>query len=175
MFAVSSNKECFQNGTWNQNTDYAVCSTASIYRRRHNFHLYVLYVATAFMLPSIIIFCLLKKLHILRLMLHFNLIICIVMKNLTIILSKNIVILDALKTPSESNNILEDSGVPCKVLAVIDNIFKNAIFTGMFADGFYLHKMIARPLDSDPNIYILIGIIIGTLLTLPYLTNIIHV
>lgn len=94
-------------------------------------------------------------------MLHLNLISCIAIKNVLTMLSKNLVILDALKSSSVSNNVLVNSETPCKVLAVFDNIFKNLIFTSMFADGFNLHKMIVRPLVSDPNVFILIGLVIG--------------
>lgn len=94
-------------------------------------------------------------------MLHFNLIVLISLKNITTILTKSLVILDALKEPKESNKVLEKSEISCKVLAVFDNIFRNAIFTSMFADGFYLHKVIVRIFEPDPNVHLLITIIIG--------------
>lgn len=158
---MEANKICTADGTWVTQSDYNTCSTADIYRKRHNIHVDVLYVSTAIMIPSIIIFLTLRKLRVLRVMLHLNLIIMIIIKNILTMVSLNFVILDALKPLNETANVLVNSYAPCKALTLIQSIFENAIYTSMFLDGFYLHKMIVRTFAPDPNIYVLTGAIIG--------------
>lgn len=73
-------------------------------------------------------------------------------------MSKNIVVLDSLKTKSESMGILNNNGVACRTLAFFENLSKNAIFTSMLVDAFYLHKLIVRVFSNDINIFILLAI-----------------
>lgn len=53
----------------------------------------------------------------------------------------------------------------CRVLVFFENVAKNAIFTAMVVDGFYLHKLIVRVFAKDPEKYILHGVTIGECIT----------
>lgn len=70
------------------------------------------------------------------------------------ILSKEVVILDALKSAAESNDVMENNGYGCRILAFFDNSAKNALYACMLLDGFYLHKVIVRTFAREIKIYI---------------------
>ncbi|KAF5303503.1 hypothetical protein FQR65_LT08202 [Abscondita terminalis] len=150
-----SKKRCFANETWEVTTNYSTCSSAPVYRRRHYFHLVVLYVSTALSLPAVLIFVTYKKLRILRVNLHRNLLIACILRNICTILTKDLVLLDSLKNSTETNYVMISNGVPCRVLAYFNNAFTNAVYACMLIDGYYLHKLIVNVFNSDPNIYLL--------------------
>ncbi|KAK4883297.1 hypothetical protein RN001_006616 [Aquatica leii] len=161
-----SQKECRSNGTWVDQTNYATCVTAPIYRKRHSFHVIILYVSLALSLPAVCIFVSYKNLRILRVNLHRNLLIACILRNILTILTKELVILDSLKSSNESNNVLNENGVACRVLAYFNSVCVNAIYACMFVDGYYLHKLIVRVFNRDPNIYLLY-LVIAVLSLLP--------
>lgn len=132
--------------------------TTPVYKRRYEFQLIALYISTALTIPSVIIFLIFPRLRITRVQLHLTLIVTIILKNILTILSKNIVVLDSLKSKSESLGILNNNGVPCRILAFFENFSKNAIFTSMLVDAFYLHKLIVRVFSNDINVYVLLAI-----------------
>ncbi|KAF5281478.1 hypothetical protein FQA39_LY17771 [Lamprigera yunnana] len=150
-----SEKECYNNGTWNQITNYGTCATAGVYRKRHSFHIISLYVSIVLSLPAIFIFISYKNLRILRVNLHRNLLIACILRNVFTILTKELIILDELKSPNESNKVLINNSVGCRVLTYVNNVFTNAIYACMLIDGYYLHKLIVRIFHGDPNPYIL--------------------
>lgn len=76
-------------------------------------------------------------------------------------MSKQLVILDALKTTSESNHVLELNGVACRVLTFFENSAKNSIYGSMILDGFYLHKVIVRAFAKEIEMKILYMILAG--------------
>lgn len=155
-----SEKQCLVNG-WDQDTNVATCSNAPILRNRHNFHVIILAVSAAVSFPAVIIFFSFRKFrNNLRLILHRNLILVIIARNLFSIMTKEIIILDALKT-RESNNVMADNGVGCRILAFFENVAKNGMYACMLADGFYLHKMIARVFADDPSVYIIYSVVTG--------------
>lgn len=155
-----SQKTCLEDGTWNQTTDYQPCAIAPVYRKRHNFHVVVLYVSLALSLPAVVVFCSLPKLRVLRVILHRNLLIAIVARNVLSIAAKTVVILDELKTEN-SNNVMQDNSVACRVLAFFEGVSKNAIYATMLVDGYYLHKLIVRIFAQDPNIRVIYAIVAG--------------
>lgn len=154
-----SEKQCLSNGTWNAQTNYLPCASASIYRRRHGFHIDMLITSTVLVTPAIIILFIFPKLYILRLALHRNLMISIVVKNICTLIAKEIVIMDSLKPPTESNNVLIEDGVGCRALSVLENLSKNVIFMCMLVDGFYLHKMVVRAFSPEPTEWILYAVV----------------
>lgn len=158
-----SEKQCFENGTWNQTTNYEPCAVAPVYRQRHQFHVIVLYVSLALSLPAVIIFCNLPKLRILRVILHRNLLIAIIIRNILSIMTKTIIILDELKPPGESNYVMQSNSVACRVLVFFEGVSKNAIYATMLVDGYYLHKLIVRIFAKDPKQSAIYAIVAGTL------------
>lgn len=161
LITVYSEKECFENGTWNQNTNYQPCAIAPIYRKRHQFHVIILYVSLALSLPAVIIFGALPKLRILRVILHRNLLIAIIIRNILSIIAKTVVILDELKPSSESNNVMQGNSVECRVLAFFESVAKNAIYATMLVDCYYLHKLIVRIFAKDPKTTVVYLIVAG--------------
>ncbi|XP_022919278.2 calcitonin gene-related peptide type 1 receptor-like isoform X1 [Onthophagus taurus] len=155
-----SQRECDSNGEWNHTTDTSGCALASIYRRRHNFHIIVLSISIVLIMPAIIIFLAFSKLRVAKdwetfnLPLYRNLLICIVVKNILTIISKDAVILDSLVTNSTetSQTILEGNGVWCRILAFFENLSKNLVFTCMVVIAYFLHKSIARFFTNGSNL-----------------------
>lgn len=156
-----SEKTCFANGTWNQKTNYEVCSLAPVLRSRHNFHVIILSVATVLSFPAVVIFFSFRNFRKnLRLIFHRNLLLVIIIRNFLTIMSKEIIILDALKSTIDSNHVMEDNGIACRVLAFFENAAKNGMYACMLADGFYLHKSIVRVFANEPNlIYIYVAVL----------------
>lgn len=165
FITVYSEKHCIWNKTiaaWNQDTNYAVCAIAPIYEARHKFHVIFLAVCTIFCCPAIIIFFGFEKLRkTIRVALHRNLLIAICIRNILTIMSKQLIILDALKSPSVSNLVLEHNGIECRVLAFFENSAKNCIYGCMVLDGFYLHKVIVRTFAKEIQMRYFYLILIG--------------
>lgn len=87
-----------------------------------------------------------------QVILHRNLLLAISIRNVLTILSKHLVILDALKSATESNHVMEHNGVACRVLAFFENSAKNCLYGCMLLDGFYLHKVIVRTFAKEIKI-----------------------
>jgi hypothetical protein len=162
---LMSEKECFSNGTWNQKTNYDVCAIAPVLRNRHNFNVIVLATTTVISFPSVVIFFTFRKFRQnLRLIFHRNLVLVIIIRNLLTIMTKEIIILDALKSTG-SNNVMDNNGIACRVLAFFENAAKNGMYACMLADGFYLHKMIVRAFANEPNLlYVYAAVFVLTFL-----------
>lgn len=56
--AEYSDKECYETGLWNENTQYQPCSQhyLLLLRGRTSYHVYVLFVSIATSLPALVIF-----------------------------------------------------------------------------------------------------------------------
>lgn len=156
---VESEKECTVNG-WNHQTDYALCSSSFRLRDRHIFHVIFLAVASAFMIPSIFIFLYYDKLKQWRFVLHRNLILAIFIKNILVVTSKNLIIINAVNVQQEES-VMDNDYTWCRVLTLFENLSKNLIFTCMTADATHSHKTIVRAFARDTNAYIMYGIIVG--------------
>lgn len=76
-------------------------------------------------------------------------------------MSKQLVILDALKSTSESHDIMATNGVGCRVLAFFENSAKNSLYGCMLLDGFYLHKVIVRTFAREIPIEIFYLVLVG--------------
>ncbi|XP_063909307.1 calcitonin gene-related peptide type 1 receptor-like [Zophobas morio] len=155
---LQSEKTCFANGTWNQTTDYGVCAIAPVLRHRHTFNVIALAIATVISFPAVVIFFSLRTFRKnLRYIMHRNLILIIVIRNLLTIMSKQIIILDALN--STGTTVMDENSVACRVLAFFENAAKNGMFACMLADGFYLHKLIVRAFANEPSLtYIYVAV-----------------
>ncbi|EEZ99292.1 corticotropin-releasing factor receptor 2 [Tribolium castaneum] len=142
---LQAQKECFRNGTWKSKTDYGPCSVPAVLKTRHRFHIIVLSVAAVLSAPAVAIFYSFRAFRLqLRFILHRNLILVIIIKNLLVVITKEMVIMEAL-TSDGDDTILNGNSVTCRVLAFFENVAKNGVFAAMFLDGFDLHRSIVRP------------------------------
>ncbi|KAJ8962094.1 hypothetical protein NQ318_018048, partial [Aromia moschata] len=161
---LESEKECNWNDTyelaiWKEQTDYSTCAIAPVYERRHTFHVIFLSICIFLCLPAIVIFFIFEKLRrITRVVLHRNLLIAICIRNVLTSLSKELVILDALKSDAESNHVMSKNTVGCRILASFECAAKNGIYACMLVDAYYLHKVIVRSFAKDPRIHYLYAI-----------------
>ncbi|XP_019875501.2 calcitonin receptor-like [Aethina tumida] len=152
---LESEKVCFFNETtgkaqWIEQTDYNNCAIAPVYKRRHKYNVITLHICNVVDVPAILIFLLYRKLRqSTRMSLHRNLLIAIVIRNVLTIMTKELIIIDQLNV--NTKNVMGENGVPCRVLAFFENVFKNAIFACMVIDGYYLHKQIVRNHAPEPK------------------------
>nr|XP_023012794.1 corticotropin-releasing factor receptor 2-like [Leptinotarsa decemlineata] len=150
---LESEKECIQNGDhadWISQTNYQTCAIAPIYRRRYNFHIKFLGTCVVFCIPAIVIFLVFEKLRkTTRVVLHRNLLIAICVRNAMTIMSKEIVLIDALKTSAYTHHIMDNNGIGCRILAFLETSSINSIYACMILDGFYLHKVIVRAFAKE--------------------------
>ncbi|CAK1546042.1 unnamed protein product [Leptosia nina] len=135
-----SNKRCFENGTWELQTDYSTCSITPRMLRRYRFYIAMLSFSIASCVPAIFIFFFYKRLRITRVALHRNLLIAIVIRNALVIISRTEIYIEELTTSGET--MLSLNGVPCRILAVAERIAGNAVFVCMLVEGIYLHRLI---------------------------------
>lgn len=88
-FPDFSSKRCFENATWEAQTDYSTCSITPRLLRRYRFHIAMLSFSIASSLPAVIIFFVYKRLRITRVALHRNLLIAIIIRNVLVIVSRS--------------------------------------------------------------------------------------
>ncbi|XP_063909304.1 calcitonin gene-related peptide type 1 receptor-like isoform X1 [Zophobas morio] len=148
-----SKKTCFSGGYWNPTTDYeTTCALAPILLPRHDFHVTILAVSAALCVPAVLIFFSFRNFRQkVMFILHRNLILVIVVRNLLTIMSKEIILKDELIS-ADLDTVMSRNSVSCRILAFFENVAKNGIFSCMLADGFYLHKSIVRPFTADPKL-----------------------
>lgn len=135
-----SSKECYQNGTWELQTDYSTCSITSRLLRRYRFYIAMLAFSIASCLPAVAIFFFYKKLRVTRVTLHRNLLIAIVIRNILVIISRSVIYIDELTNSGET--VMSTHAVGCRLLAILEKIAANAVFVCMLVEGVYLHRMI---------------------------------
>ncbi|XP_046393838.1 corticotropin-releasing factor receptor 1-like isoform X2 [Ischnura elegans] len=141
-------KECFENGTWREHTDYSTCSVSPGISTRVIYHVAVLGISLISAIPALVIFFSYRKLRVLRVALHRSLIMAIAARNLFTILSSTFIILAELHADA-GHGVMEENGVPCRVLAFMERLSANAVFALMLLEGLYLHRLIAGALRSD--------------------------
>ncbi|XP_060524517.1 corticotropin-releasing factor receptor 2-like isoform X2 [Cylas formicarius] len=155
--ALESRKDCLWNSStglaeWNQQTDYSTCAIAPVYLKRYSFHVIFLYVCIGCSLPAIAIFFAFSTFReTTRVILHRNLLIAIVVRNVLTILAKDLVLIDALQSNAISNHVMERNTVGCRVLAFFVSAATNSIYACMFVDGYYLHAAIVRSFAKEPR------------------------
>lgn len=118
--------------------------------------------ASIIIFPALVIFFYFKKLRVLRVALHRNLLVAVSARNILTIMTKSIIILQFLESTSNTEDtVMENNSFGCRFLAFLESVSKNAIYSCMFIDAFYLHKLIVRMFVPDPNELILYGITAG--------------
>ncbi|XP_055680904.1 corticotropin-releasing factor receptor 2-like isoform X2 [Lutzomyia longipalpis] len=137
-----SQKECFTNGTWSVQTNYATCAINQRLITRTQWHMVVLGISIAVCLPAIAIFIIYKNLQTLKFFLIRNLIIAIVVRSILVIMSKKLIILDELT--NESDTVISENGIPCRMLAFFEKLAANAVFTCMLLEAIHLHHLLTN-------------------------------
>uniref|UniRef100_A0A1L8DJP2 Putative adenylate cyclase-coupled calcitonin receptor n=1 Tax=Nyssomyia neivai TaxID=330878 RepID=A0A1L8DJP2_9DIPT len=137
-----SQKECFENGTWSVQTNYATCAINQRLITRTQWHIAVLGISLATCLPSIAIFFIYKNLQTLKFILIRNLIMAIVVRSILVIMSKKMIILDELM--NESDTVISQNGVLCRMLAFFEKLAANAVFTCMLLEAIHLHHLLTN-------------------------------
>uniref|UniRef100_A0A1B0CGV7 Putative adenylate cyclase-coupled calcitonin receptor n=1 Tax=Lutzomyia longipalpis TaxID=7200 RepID=A0A1B0CGV7_LUTLO len=135
-------KECFTNGTWSVQTNYATCAINQRLITRTQWHMAVLGISIAVCLPAIAIFIIYKNLQTLKFFLIRNLIIAIVVRSILVIMSKKLIILDELT--NESDTVISENGIPCRMLAFFEKLAANAVFTCMLLEAIHLHHLLTN-------------------------------
>ncbi|XP_030754630.1 calcitonin gene-related peptide type 1 receptor-like [Sitophilus oryzae] len=169
---LQSSKQCYRDpitnqSEWNQQTDYSTCAIAPVLLRRHNFHVIFLIVCISCSFPAIIIFVAIPNFRVTtRVILHRNLLIAIVTRNIMNILYKKLVIIDALLSSTYSKGVMESNSVACRVLSFLVSSSTNSTYACMLVDGYYLHKVIVRAFAKEPPIAVLY-LVVAVLTFLP--------
>lgn len=150
-------KECFPNGTWVLITDYEGCTVVPNTKSRLIFQMSMLSVSVASVFPAIIICFSYKKLRVLRVTLHRNLMCAIVIRSILTISIKAGIILDALLAVNRET-VMDRNGVGCRLLAVSEKLSGNAVFACMLLESIFLHRLIAAAMRGVPRMrYYFIG------------------
>ncbi|KAK9721464.1 GDSL-like Lipase/Acylhydrolase [Popillia japonica] len=167
---LESEKYCLAT-SWNQTTNYEVCSTVPSLTERNQFHVTILIISSALTFPAILIFLVFMRNHKdLRHALYRNLLIAIVLKNILTITSKKVIILDFLLPSNESNFVMEENSVGCRILTFFNNLVTVSIFTCMFLIAYYLHSIIARIFGKQLslNSYHILSIFLSLIPIIPW-------
>ncbi|XP_055712020.1 calcitonin gene-related peptide type 1 receptor-like isoform X2 [Phlebotomus papatasi] len=135
-----SQKQCFNNGTWSVQTNYATCAINQRLISRTTWHIIVLGLSVAVCLPALVIFFVYKNLH--KFVLIRNLILAIVIRSILVIMSKKLIILDELV--QEEDTVISKNGVPCRILSFFEKLTANAVFTCMLLEAIHLHRLLTN-------------------------------
>ncbi|KAL1491579.1 hypothetical protein ABEB36_012154 [Hypothenemus hampei] len=162
---LESEKTCYFDSTyqlalWNQQTDYSGCAIAPVYLKRYNYYVTALYICIVCSIPAIVIFVAIPTFRdTTRVILHRNLLIAIVIRNILTIMAKKIVIIDALLSSSVSNHVMENNSVGCRTLQFLVSAATNSTYACMLVDGYYLHKVIVRTFAKEPKLCIIYTVV----------------
>ncbi|XP_049869896.1 PDF receptor-like [Pectinophora gossypiella] len=158
-----SSKECYHNASWEVQTDYTTCSITPRLLRRYRFYIAVLSFSIVSCLPAVFVFFFYRRLrNNLRVSLHRNLLIAIIIRNILVIISRSEIYIDELTNPGET--LMSTHGVGCRILAVAERAAANAVFVCMLVEGIYLHRLIVAVFKQKMNIKILYGV--GAVITI---------
>ncbi|XP_063241422.1 calcitonin gene-related peptide type 1 receptor-like [Bacillus rossius redtenbacheri] len=135
---------------WDQTTDYTGCTTKSRLVTKYSFHAAMLGVSIALSLPAVVVFFCYRRLRIPRIALHRNLLIVIVVRSALTILQIVALSFDSLEATDEAS-VMDQNGAGCRLLSALVQLFSNAVFATMLAEGVFLHRLIAAVFKSQPN------------------------
>lgn len=141
-FIDFGSKECFSNSTWNDQTDYSTCSITPRLKVRSQWHIIFLSISIVFAGPAVLILICyhgpqLQKLQIIR-----NLIAALVVRNSLILITQIFIIWEELTSTNET--IMSKNDWPCKMLAALEKLASNAVFTCMLFEGIFLHQLLTN-------------------------------
>ncbi|CAH2247313.1 jg15472 [Pararge aegeria aegeria] len=148
-----SHKQCHPQGAWELQTDYSTCSITPRLLRRYRYYIGVLTFSVVTSFPAICIFIFYKRLRVTRVALHRNLLIAIVLRNIIVVISRNVIYIDELTNAGET--IMSQNSVACRVLAFAERLAGNAVFVCMMLEGIYLHRLIVAVFKQKLSMKIL--------------------
>ncbi|CAG9795266.1 unnamed protein product [Diatraea saccharalis] len=145
-----SSKRCFDNATWELQTDYSTCSITPRLLRRYHFHIAMLAFSIASCLPAVIIFFFYKRLRMTRVALHRNLLIAIIVRNVLVIISRTELYIDEITNTGDTS--MSTHSIACRALSIAERVAGNAVFVCMLVEGIYLHRLIVAVFRKKLNI-----------------------
>lgn len=137
-----SHKQCFDNATWNAQTDYSTCSITPRLIVRSDWHTAMLSLSLIVCLPAIGLLFVCSGGHRRKLSLIRNLIVAIFVRNLLVLLTKRLIIMDELT--GIYSTAMSVNAWPCKLLAFGEKFATNIVFTCMLLEGIYLHQLLTN-------------------------------
>lgn len=151
-----SSKNCYENGTWDPQTDYSTCSITPRLLVRYRYYIAILAFSIVTCLPAVFIFFFYKRLRITRVILHRNLLVSIILRNILVIISRNEIYIDELTNTGMTTMAVHS--VACQVLAFAERFFGNVVFVCMLVEGVYLHRTIVTVFRKKLKIRLLYGV-----------------
>ncbi|XP_054720119.1 calcitonin gene-related peptide type 1 receptor-like [Uloborus diversus] len=139
-------KQCLENGTWYRNekdreySDYTTCGQGEEIKTLLNTHVITFGISIVLLIPALGIFFYFRQLRVLRIFMHKNLFISLLLTAIFVIVFESYYIMDSLTNP---NNSIESNEAGCKVFYTITKYLRLSTYLWMFCEGFYLHKLIA--------------------------------
>lgn len=147
MYATDhSYKECFSNGTWNTQTDYSTCSVTPRLITRTNWHTAMLIISIIIATPAIILLIFYRGHQVQKFTLIRNLIVAIVTRNILVLISKRVIIMEEMTNTEET--IMSRNEWACKVLAFFEKLSTNLVFACMLLEGIFLHQLLTNVFAS---------------------------
>lgn len=137
-----SYKECFQNATWNDATDYSTCSITPRLITRNKWHIAMLSISVIICFPALLIFIISSQLRTQKNSLIILLIGSIILRNIFVIMVKAIIIMNELAETGVS--IMMRNPWSCKMLSFFEKTSANFVFTAMLLEGIFLHQLLTK-------------------------------
>ncbi|XP_077580975.1 corticotropin-releasing factor receptor 2 isoform X1 [Stigmatopora nigra] len=142
----SAYRECMENGTWAQKSNYSNCEPIlgknGVYPVHYEIALIINYlghcISVGALLVAFILFMCFRSIRCLRNIIHWNLITTFILRNVMWFLLQLI-----------DHNIHESNETWCRLMTTIYNYFVVTNFFWMFVEGCYLHTVIVMTFSTD--------------------------
>lgn len=139
-----SYKQCFENGTWNQHTDYSTCDVTPPLIARNLYFIIILAISIIFCTPALVVLFLTKASHSQKLRIVRTLLLGICIHNATVILVRAIIIMPELTSSQPKTTTMHENAVFCRVLTVFEKLTGNIVFGCMLLIGIFLHQLLTN-------------------------------
>ena len=106
-------------------------------------------VSIAFCVPALLLLQFYNGGHLQKLRLIRNLVAAILLRNIFVLISQTQIVMDELTTTSgEETTAMGQNEWPCKLLATLERVATNAVFTCMLLEAIFLHQLITNVFGS---------------------------
>lgn len=139
-----SYKQCFENGSWNQQTDYSTCDVTPPLITRNIYYIAILTISTVFCTPALLVLFLTKATHSQKLRIIRGLLLAICIHNIMVILVRAIIIMPELTSTRPKTTTMHQNTVLCRVLTVFEKLTANIVFGCMLLIGIFLHQLLTN-------------------------------
>lgn len=141
-----SYKDCFSNDTWNTQTEYSTCSVTPRLIARANWHTAMLSISIIIATPAIILLIFHHGHQVQKFALIRNLIIAIVARNILVLISKRVIIMEEMTNTDQT--IMSRNEWACKMLTFFEKLATNLVFACMLLEGIFLHQLLTNVFAS---------------------------